>query len=201
MNRTRSVSFVSSLLLIISYVTWAGLAFVHFRLPYSPTRNWLSDLGNPRINSSGALYYNLGMVMTAALVLVFFLSLFRFRLQNNRIQNIMTVLTVVFGAGGSVGMAMSAVHPINQLALHSQWCMVLFISLGTAFGFSVAMFRYYTRYPRWLLVVGAIVALVDMGVGIFFSDVPICEWIVVTLFLSYCLGLGIATQQLGEQAA
>jgi hypothetical membrane protein len=201
MNRTPSISLISSGLIVVCYVVLAGIAFSTFSLPYSPIHNWLSDLGNPDINPSGAVFYNVGMVITAGLVLVFFLSLFRFRLQDNRIQNVMTLLTAIFGAAGSVGMLMSAIHPINQPAAHSAWCMVLFFSLGTAFAFSVAMFRYYRRYPRWLLVVGAIVALVNMGSQIFFGNVPICEWIIVTLFLSYCLLLGIATQRLGEQAS
>jgi hypothetical membrane protein len=198
MNRTHPVSLISSTLVVVCYVVLAGIAFSTFGLPYSPAHNWLSDLGNPDINPTGAVFYNVGLAITAGLVLAFFLSLSRFRLENNRAQNAMATLTVVFGAAGSLGMLMSAIHPINQPTAHSAWCMVLFFSLGTAFAFSVAMFRYYPRYPRWLLVAGAVVALVDMGSQIFFTDVRIVEWIVIALFLSYCLLLGLATQRLRE---
>jgi hypothetical membrane protein len=196
MNRSRSITLVSSLLVVIGYVTLAGLAFAHFHLRYSPTQNWLSDLGNPDVSPTGAIFYNAGVAISSGLVLVFFLSLFSLRLPNNRAQNAMTILTVLFGGAGALGMLMSSLHPINQPAAHSFWCMILFISLGSAFAFSVAMFRYHAWYPRWLLVFGAVVALVTLVSQTFFAEVQVLEWIIVTLFLSYCVLIGIATQRL-----
>jgi hypothetical membrane protein len=190
---------ISSLGVVVCYVTFATIAWARFPLPYLPIHNWLSDLGNPQASPAGAIFYNAGIVITAGLLLAFFLGLSRFRLEDSRVQTLMTILTVLSGSIASFGLLMSAVYPIHRPAAHSFWCMVLYISIGTAFAFSIAAFRYHSRYPRWLLGFGAVVALVNLGVSAFFHDVFISEWVNVPLLLSYCLLLGIATQRLCEK--
>jgi hypothetical protein len=76
--------------------------------------------------------------------------------------------------------------------------MILYIALGTAFAFSVAALRYHAQYPRWLLAFGALVAVVDMIAQIFFTDICISEWIVVSFLLSYCFLLGIGIEHLSR---
>lgn len=196
MKRTPSLSLISSSALVLCYVTFAILAFTRFQAPYSPTANWLSDLGNPDASPNGAVFYNTGIIISSLLLLAFFVSLARIRQKNNRVQNFMTVLTMGFGAAGSLGMLMSALYPINQPAQHSFWCMVMFFSIGTAFAFSIAALRYQLGFPRWLLVFGIIVVLLNLVTQVFFNDVQITEWFNVAFLLGYCLLLGIATRRL-----
>ena len=168
-----------------------------FPLPYSPFHNWLSDLGNPEISPSGAGFYDLGLALTAGCTLIFFLGLLQFRLRDNRVQTIMTILTAVFGSLGAFGMLMSTVYPIHHPAAHSFWSMVNFTSTGTGFGFSIAAFRYSLRYPRWLLAFGAIVVLATLAVCAFFiTTIFLSEWVVISLWLAYCPLLGMGTLQL-----
>jgi len=181
---------------VIFYATFTVIAFTRFPLPYSPVNNWLSDLGNPAVNLAGSGFYNTGIVLTGFVLTLFFLRLAKLRMADNRLQRIMTTLTMGFGCVGSLAMIMTAVYPINQPAQHSFWSMILYISLGTAFAFSVAALRYYTRYPRWLLAFGIIVTGVNMVAQIFFTDIHISEWIVVPLLLGYCLFLGIGIERL-----
>lgn len=198
MKRRYMCSLMASLFVIVCYVIFAVIAFARFPLPYSPTQNWLSDLGNPQSNPDGAGFYNIGVALTSLALLVFFLDLFRFRLNNNKTQTLMVVLTVLFGSIGALGMLMTAVYPIHRPDAHSFWCMVLYISIGTAFAFSIAAFRYHSWYPRWLLGFGAIVVLINLSTQIVFHDVCVLEWINVPLLLSYCLLLGIQTNQMKE---
>lgn len=58
MKRYRMI-FFSSILALAGYITCAILAFIHYPLPYSPWKNWLSDLGNKTLNPSGANFYNI----------------------------------------------------------------------------------------------------------------------------------------------
>jgi hypothetical membrane protein len=199
MKKHYARSFIASIFVIVCYVTFATIAFARFPLPYSPARNWLSDLGNPLSNPDGAAFYNIGVALTGLALLIFFLDLFRFRLENNKTQTLMTVLTALFGSVGAFGMLMSAVNPIHRLGAHSFWCMVLYISIGTAFAFSLAAFRYHSWYPRWLLSFGAIVVLFNLGTQIIFHDVCVLEWINVPLLLSYCLLLGVAANRNMEE--
>jgi hypothetical membrane protein len=195
MKRHLSLSFVTSLFAVLCYMTFAFLAFAQYPLPYSPMSNWLSDLGNADLNPHGAFFYNIGIVVTGVLLLLFFLGLSQWKMENNRIQNLMLRLTQVFGILGALALVMSGLYPINFSALHSFFSISLYILLGTAFFFSVAALRYYPTCPKWLLILGALAALVDILSGVFHS-VYVLEWVTVSLFLCYPVLLGVETNRL-----
>jgi hypothetical membrane protein len=192
MKRYYSLSFVTSIFAILCYLAFALLAFSRYPLPFSPLRNWLSDLGNADLNPSGSLFYNIGIVTTGILVLPFFLGLSQWKTGNNRRQNLMLFITQGFGILGALAMVMSGLYPINLFAIHSFFSACLYILLGTAFAFSVAALRYHPTCPRWLLILGASTALVAMLFG-FFHTITVLEWVTVALFLCYLGVLGAET--------
>jgi hypothetical membrane protein len=197
MKRHHALSFVTSLFAIVCYLAFALLAFAQYPLPYSLVRNWLSDLGNANLNPQGALFYNIGIVATAVVLVSFFLGLSRWKLGNNRRQHLMLLLTQGLGILGAVAMAMSGLYPINFLAFHSFFSNSLYILLGTAFAFSVAALRYHPTCPRWLLILGASTALMDLLYGAFHT-VYVLEWITAALLLCYLGLLGVETQRLSS---
>lgn len=198
MKRHYSLSFVTAMFVIVCYLAFALLAFSRYPLSYSPLSNWLSDLGNANLNPSGALFYNIGIVATAGAVLLFFLGLSQWKIAKKQRQNLMLVVTQVFGILGALAMLMSGLFPINFLALHSFLSACLYILLGTAFAFSVAALRYHPTCPRWLLILGVLTALVAMLFGIFHT-IFVLEWVTVVLFLSYVGVLGAETQRLSSE--
>jgi hypothetical membrane protein len=195
MKRYQSLSFNASILVVLCYLVFTLLAYSRFQLPYSPIWNWLSDLGNVNLNPHGAIWYNIGIILTALLLLVFFLGLSRWKIGNKRIQIIMVVLTQVFGILGSVCMIMSAIFPINFSNVHSFWSVSLYIMLATAFAFSVAMLRYHQQVPRWLLALGVSTAVM-VNLTSFLPTVYLLEWITVLLFLGYVCLVGVETKRL-----
>lgn len=199
MNRHYSLSFVTAMIDIVCYLTFALLAFSRYPLPYSPLSNWLSDLGNVSVNPSGALFYNIGIVATAGAVLLFFLGLAQWKMAKKRLQIVMLAVTQGFGILGALAMLMSGLFPINVFALHSVLSAGLYILLGTAFAFSVAALRYHPACPRWLLILGVVTALVAMLFGVFHT-VYVLEWVTVALFLCYVGLLGAETQVLSSQS-
>lgn len=197
MKKHISLSSASSLFAVVCYLACALLAYAHYPLPYSPQKNWLSDLGNPDLNPSGALFYNIGIVATAAVLPLFFLGLSRWKMANNQGQRLMLFITQGFGILGALAMLLSGLYPISFLALHSFFSMCLFILLGTAFAFSVAALRYHAACPRWLLLVGAFTALVDMLYGVLHTVYGL-EWVTVALLLGYLILLGAQTNRLSS---
>jgi hypothetical membrane protein len=197
MKRHSALSFVTSLFAVVCYLALALLAFAHYPLPYSPVRNWLSDLGNANLNPQGALFYKIGIVATAVVLVPFFLGLSQWKLGNNRRQHLMLLLTQGLGILGALAMAMSGLYPINFLAFHRFFSNSLYILLGTAFAFSVAALRYHPTCPRWLLIVGASTTLVDLLYGALHT-VYVLEWITTALLLCYLGLLGAETQRLSS---
>ena len=196
MKRLRYFSFVFSTLVALSYIAFAFLAFVRYPTSYSPTLNWLSDLGSLDLNPKGAHFYNTGMIITGIFLIPFFLGLSTMKLEDNKVQNMMLFITQLFGLLGSLSMIMTALYPINYVTPHSFWSAGLYITIGTSFAFSVAASRYYPEWPKWLLLFGAITALSDMLISVFFNTIHVLEWITVSLFLVYCILLGVETKGL-----
>ena len=201
MKRHYSLSFVTSLVAIVCYLTCALLAFSRYPLPYSPVSNWLSDLGNVDVNPGGAPFYNVGIVATGVLLVLFFLGLSQWKMQTNRIQILMLFLTQGFGVLGALAMVMSGVFPINHFALHSFFSTCSNILLGTAFAFSLAALRYHASCPRWLLMLGAITTLVDLVFGLskILHPFYVFEWVTIALFIGYIALLGAQTQRLTSE--
>lgn len=189
----RNSSFITGILAILCYLAYTVLAYSRYPFSYSPTSNWLSDLGNPNNNPQGAIFYNIGIISTALLLIVFFMGLSLWKIEDNRVQIIMLRLVQAFGILGAFCMMMSAIWPINLYKIHSFWSSSLYVMLSTAFIFSVAMLRYHHKVPRWLLILGVSTALMVILTS-FFPDIYMLEWITVFLFLSYISVLGIETK-------
>jgi hypothetical membrane protein len=186
-------SFICGLAACAGYLVFAILAYLHYPPDYSPWANWLSDLGNPVVNPGGAGLYNAGVILTAVLLVMFFLGLYSWKINGNRVQMIMLRLTQVFGILGSLSMLMSAVYPISQFSTHAFLSTMLYISLSTAFIFSAAMLRYHRNVPRWLLILGVSTAIIVLMTSIF-QDVTVLEWITVFLYLGYVSMLSLETR-------
>ena len=188
-------------LVAIVYLVFGALALSWYPGPFSPATNWLSDLGNTTVNPSGAGFYNAGMIITGALLTLFFVSLAALRLAQVRAQAIILSVARLIGVIGALSMVMTAVFPINRGSEHSFWSAVLYISLGTAFGLTVAALRYHRGVHKWLLVYGGVTTLTDLVVSVFFNTIAVLEWPTVALFLSTCVLLGVETARLSAMPA
>jgi hypothetical membrane protein len=190
----RNLAFFSSVFIVIGYLLLAFLAFINLPSSYSPLENWLSDLGSHQLNPKGAIFYNAGIILTGISLIVFFVSLVEWKMAGNKKQNIMLLLTQIFGCAGAIAAIMSAAFPITVEGIHSFWSAILYIFLGTAFAFSVAAMRYHPYYPKWLLILGGLVAVEDMAWSLVLNTYMM-EWITVALFLIYVSFLGFVTSR------
>jgi hypothetical membrane protein len=193
MKKVLPITFITSMLVVLFYLSFAMLAFWRIPGSYSPLRNWLSDLGSSKLNPQGAIFYNIGIITTGLLLVPFFLDLSKLKMRGSKVQNTMSAIMCVLGLLGALAMIMSAVFPIDHSVQHRFWSITLYILLGSAFVFSVPAFRYDRRFPRWALGVGIVTGLVDILSGVF-HDIYLLEWITVALFLVYILILGIMTR-------
>jgi hypothetical membrane protein len=195
MKKVRSISFVSGVIAVFGYLFFTLLAYSQYPLPFSPMTNWLSDLGNVNLNPNGAIFYNIGIILTALMLLLFFLGLSVWMIETNRVQVVMLRLAQIFGGLGALFMMLSAIFPINNLKIHSFWSTSLYVMLSTGFIFSAAALRYHKSVPVWLLILGISTAPLVILTK-FFPTMYILEWVIVIIFLAYVSLVGIATHRL-----
>ena len=187
------VCFISAILSAITYGIFATLAYTKYPLPLSPFRNWLSDLGNQIVNPQGASFYNIGMILCALFLAIWFTSgLSQWRMKDNTIQQRLLFISQFTGILTAFGLIMSALYPINFEQVHSFWSKIHFMMFGMGFGFSVAALRYHPRIPKASLYLGAVAAVLPTLMLIFYKAYWL-EWIAVGLFIIYILWIGIAS--------
>ena len=92
----RMTIVVSGLAAVVIYVIFTAVALSKYPNAYSPVTNWLSDLGNPLVNQSGALFYNLGCILTSLVLIAFYIGL---RSWNNNDKRLRILLTIAQIAG------------------------------------------------------------------------------------------------------
>jgi hypothetical membrane protein len=192
MKKYQYISSIAGILAVVCYLVFTIIAYSQYPFPYSPTSNWLSDLGNPNLNPQGAIFYNIGIISTACLLVLFFLGLSVWKIEDKRVQIIMLRLAQGFGILGAFCMLMSAIFPINLFKIHSFWSTSLYIFLSTSFIFSAAMLRYHQRVHKWLLILGVSTAMMVILTSIF-PNAYVLEWITLFLFLGYVVLLSIET--------
>jgi hypothetical membrane protein len=190
MKRHHSITLALGVAICAIYLSCASLAFLRYPESYSPSGNWLSDLGNRAISPEGSKYYNIGVMVSGGLLILFFLSLRGMRLAENRRQRVVLTLSQASGVIGAAGMILSGVFSIDTPSRHSVMSAILRIGVGTAFGFTVPALVYHRGVRRWILVLGAATTLLDLVVSALFNKTRILEWPVILLFLVYCIVLG-----------
>ena len=188
------LSFIAGSSAIIIYIVFALISFSQFQEVISPAQNWLSDLGSTHLNPDGAIFYNIGIILTGLCLIVFFIGLRVWAIAGNKAQKIQLMLTQGFGVAGSAAMGMSSIFPITSGTTHSFWSAALYILLGTAFALSLAALRYHAQLPRWVLAAGLVVVIVNFTWCVVLNIFPL-EWLTVALFLAYVGVLSVETRR------
>jgi hypothetical membrane protein len=118
------------------YFVFTLIAYLNYPGAYAPSANWLSDLGNPYLNPGGAIYYNLGCVITALCLMAFYVGLGRW-LNGGRRMRTLLIIAQAAGIAASVSLILAAVFPLGtHTAMHSLWSKMMSVFLGFFLTFS-----------------------------------------------------------------
>jgi hypothetical protein len=172
---------------VVAYLVFALVAFVEYPGAYGPLTNWLSDLGNPLANPSGAVFYRLGCTLAGAALIVFYvkLSIWNTRARRTRVLLVIAQCAGVFSA---VSLIVTAVFPLGtSTAIHSLWSMMLYISLGFFLTFSATALMRNRTFKKSFAYYAFAAAGVNFIFGAILHEVFWAEWISVGMFMAYVL--------------
>lgn len=193
------INFFSAILCSVAYVVLAILAYSQYPRSFSPESNWLSDLGNQIENPMGAVFYNIGVILTAVFLGIWFTAgLSQWRLENNAVHQRLLMISQTAGLLAAFSLIMSALYPINLLQVHSFWSRIHFMMFAMGFGFSVAALRYHPKLSKASLYFGTGAALLPT-LMLTFGKAFWLEWIAVGLFITYVLSVGKASLSITKQ--
>jgi hypothetical membrane protein len=182
------------------YILCVAVAYVNYPLAYSPLENWLSDLGNPIINPTGAFAYNLGCVLAGLCLVFFFFGLNIWNDGHNKGKNLLSIAQVT-GILSAIFLIVSALFPLGaHTPIHSISGKAHIFFAGFFLTFSATILLRQPHGSKWLALFGFLAAVVNFGYGAFLHAVFIAEWAAIGMFILYVLLLsGNAQKQTLDQ--
>jgi hypothetical membrane protein len=170
---------------IVLFALFGLIAYLLYPYAYDPVHNMISDLGNPLANPSGALSFQLGVIIVSVLTLVFSASLGV--LTRTQSRGTVALLRLGQAAGIFCGLDFMFVG-VFPLGLHSQlhglfadilWFGLFFFEIF----FAVALLR-IRGVPRWIPCLGFFAASVDVTSGLVIRA-GYMEWATVAFVLAF----------------
>jgi hypothetical protein len=172
---------------VVVYLILALVAFLKYPAAYGPLTNWLSDLGNPLDNPSGAIFYRLGCMLSGAALILFYLKLGIWNTASKRTRVLQTIaqFTGVFSA---VCLIVTGIFPLGtSTEIHSLWSMMLYISLGFFLTFSATALMRNIAFKKGFGYYAFLTAAVNFIFGALLHEIFWAEWISVGMFIAYVL--------------
>jgi hypothetical protein len=172
---------------VVIYLIFALVAFLKYPAPYGPLTNWLSDLGNPLANPSGAIFYRLGCTLSGVALVLFYLRLGIWNTGNRRTRVLLTVAQCA-GVFSAVSLIVTGIFPLGtSTEIHSLWSMMLYISLGFFLTFSATALMKNPAFRKGFGYYAFVTAGVNFAFGAILHEIFWAEWISVGMFMVYVL--------------
>ena len=172
---------------VVVYLIFALVAFLKYPGAYGPLTNWLSDLGNPLANPSGAIFYRLGCMLSGAALILFYLKLGIWNTGSKKTRVLLTIAQYT-GVFSAVSLIITGIFPLGtSTEMHSLWSMMLYISLGFFLTFSATALMKNPAFKRGFGYYAFLTAAVNFVFGAILHGMFWAEWISVGMFIVYVL--------------
>lgn len=169
------------------YIIFTFIAHLHNRM-INPMHYWLSDYGNPFVNPGGFMFYNTGCVITALLLAVFYMGMYRWyrRERTSRKLNISYTIAQTAGLFGSVFLIMTTVYPLGaNTRMHAIFATANMIAMDFFISFTATGFLMDPKIHKGIGIFGFLIAVFNIVTMNMFTDFYISEWIFFLLFMVY----------------
>lgn len=182
---------VGGVFVIVFYCVFTFTSLALFPGPFSPVNNWLSDLGNSIYSPRGAVFYNVGCVLTGLALFPFFAGLRKWYASERR-RKTLIVLTQVFGFIAAFALIMIGVFSEDYGELHGLWSDVFFVFNLVVLIFANLSLMTHSKFRRSIGYYGLVAAFINLLL-VALSDTPLLEWFTVFTALGYVAFLSYNT--------
>lgn len=171
------------------YITFTFISHL-YNTKLNPLTNWLSDFGNPLMNPSGAVFYNMGCIIVAILLIVFYIGIYHW--YRNRIiakkYIICYVLAQISGIMASIFLILASLFPLGtNTDLHKTFGTVNMIGIDCFLDFTAISFFMNPNIKKRIGIIACLTATFNIITTNVFSSLFIAEWIYFLLFMLYLL--------------
>ncbi len=176
------------------YCVFTFTSIALFPGPFNPVNNWLSDLGNSSFSPKGALFYNVGCVLTGLALFPFFAGFYKWYTKEKR-RKLLMVITQAVGFIAAFALIMIGVFSEDYVAQHMFWSQVFFIFNLVVLILANVSLMIHPKFIRPIGYYGLVVAVINLLFVVFYNT-PILEWFTVFTALGYVALLAYNTFRL-----
>ena len=148
---------------ILAFIIFSGctlISMLFYPHSFSPLYNWLSNLGNYYLNPAGAIFFNMGCILTGIILIPFSLNLYRWKpgLRYQRIFLILAIIIGVFASLSLVGVGVfSQTHEYHVLVASGVFVSIFILITSL----SIALFK-HPKFMRIVMYWGLFAILSDV---------------------------------------
>ena len=176
------------------YCAFTFTSIALFPEPFSPVNNWLSDLGNSSFSPRGAVFYNVGCILTGLALFPFFGGFYKWY-TNEKPRRLLMMITQAVGFIAAFALIMIGVFSEDYMAQHVFWSDVFFVFNFIVLILANAALMTHSKFIRPIGYYGLVVAVINL-LFVAFSNTPILEWFTVFTALGYVAFLSYNTLKL-----
>ena len=177
------ISVISGILVIVIYSTFTFISWALFPPPFSPFDNWLSDLGNSSFSPNGAIFYNLGCILTGIAMFPFFFGMKKWY-RDELWHKIIGIGVQLIGFFSGFALIMIGVFNEDFMEPHIFWSEVFFEVILLVLISASIFLLFHKDFIKPIAIYGIIVAIFDL-IFVFVIGTPILEWFVVFTALGF----------------
>lgn len=174
-----------------------------FNTALTPVSDWLSNYGSPVLNPSGALFYNLGCILTATILAVFYVGISQWYRGGTvaKKYTIGYVCAQVFGLAASCCLVVASLFPIGISSLHITFGIMNQIGMNCFMSFIAITVFMRPHVNKAIGILGVVTAVFNIITTNVFENLYIAEWINFALFIAFIVMLTIHYDKLGHGGA
>lgn len=154
----------------------------------NPLEYWLSDYGNPIVNPSGAVIYNTGCVITALLLALFYIGMYRWYKRDRAARkfNVSYAIAQAGGLVGSVFLILTTVYTLGtDTEMHSLFSTANMVAMDFFLNFTAIGFLMNSKIHKGVGIFGLLASVFNIVTMNAFTDFYISEWVYFLLFMAY----------------
>ncbi|MFW9919310.1 MAG: DUF998 domain-containing protein [Candidatus Thorarchaeota archaeon] len=164
-------------LVILIYCSFTLISWLLYPDPYGPITHYLSRLGNVDYNPSGAIFYNLGCIITGILLVPFFIGLIRWH-SKKLIQKVLLTIGQVFGMTSGIALVLIGIFSEDQGQPHMTASSLFFLlNFIVLILLSIGLLL-HGSFPKIVALYGIVLDLSTLAFELTIGG-PITEWFTV----------------------
>jgi hypothetical membrane protein len=145
--------------------------------------DWLSDLGNSSYNPRGAIFYNVGCILTGLALFPFFAGM-HYWYTDERWRKLLIAITQALGFGAAFALMMIGVFSEDSGAIHHSWSVAFFVLNLIVLILANVSLMTRRKFIKPVGYYGLVVGVVDLlFVGLAYTS--LLEWFTVFSALGY----------------